>query len=170
MADAIPDKTEAGRLELRTRAQGLPPRLRSVLILVDGVRGRSELQQAMAGIGAPPDALDTLAALGLIAAAPAPPPAPVEAAEVVPDDSEPEPFDAAPTYDPERFRVTKKFMNDTIVDALGLRAFMFTLKLEKCATLADLALLAPEYSRLVLKARGSEVAHALRNRLRVLLR
>ena len=39
------------------------------------------------------------------------------------------------------FRVAKAFMNETIVDALGIRAFMFTLKLEKCATGADLVLL-----------------------------
>ena len=36
-----------------------------------------------------------------------------------------------------QFRVAKAFMNETVVDSLGIRAFLFTLKLEKCATATD---------------------------------
>ncbi len=41
-----------------------------------------------------------------------------------------------------RFRAAKEFINETIVDALGVRAFLFTLKLERCSTRADLAAVA----------------------------
>jgi hypothetical protein len=161
------DKTGIGRDELRTRAAGLTQRVRSILIMIDGVRTVGDLRVAIARLAAPADTLESLLALGLVVqtyTAPAPlaqsSPAAVEADETIV---------ASGSTDPERFRVAKKFMNDTAVDALGLRAFMFTLKLEKCATLADLAQLVPEYSRALVKARGKEVAGALRTRLRELL-
>ena len=50
-----------------------------------------------------------------------------------------------------RFRIAKAFMNDTIVDALGIRAFLFTLRLERCATRADLKALLPDYGRSLMK-------------------
>jgi hypothetical protein len=37
-------------------------------------------------------------------------------------------------------------MNDTIVDTLGIRAFGSTLRLERCATRADLVALLPDYT------------------------
>ena len=39
----------------------------------------------------------------------------------------------------------------TIVDALGIRAFLFTLRLERCATRADLKTLLPDYARSLMK-------------------
>jgi hypothetical protein len=163
----IVDKTASGRDELRTRAAGLPQRARSVLIMVDGVRSVGQLQEAVARLNAPADTIESLLAQGLIVRTVSAvmqdtfPPTALQDIEVsiVP----------AETTDLERFRVAKKFMNDTVVDAIGLRSFMFTLKLEKCATLGDLGQLAPEYARLLVKAKGHEVALALRTRLRELL-
>ncbi|GMV46925.1 MAG: hypothetical protein AMXMBFR66_23230 [Pseudomonadota bacterium] len=156
--DDLYAKTDAGYEALRTRSATLPPRLRSILIMIDGVRRVRELRAAAATIGAPDDAIDTLAAMGFVAAVRAAAGA-VEATPVDPT-----------TVAIERFRLAKKYMNDTVVDALGIRAFMFTLRLEKCAVLADLAPLVPEYTRLLTKARGVEVAGALETRLRELLR
>jgi hypothetical protein len=162
------DKTDSGRDELRTRAAGLSQRARSILIMVDGVRTVGDLRVAIERLSAPADTLDSLLELALVVQTRTAPARLVQSDPAVPDAEEP--IVAASTIDPERFRVAKKFMNDTVVDALGLRAFMFTLKLEKCATLADLAQLAPEYSRALVKAKGAEVAGALRTRLRELLR
>ena len=53
-----------------------------------------------------------------------------------------------------RFRAAKTFINETIVDALGVRAFFFTLKLERCSTRADLARLLPDYAKAIAKFRG----------------
>lgn len=166
MTETIFDKTSAGRDEVRTRARGLPQRLRSVLILVDGARTEAALRQAVERTGAPVDTVETLLSMGLIqpVAVTAKVAQPAPAGELVE-----QAFAAATTADPERFRIAKKFMNETVVDALGLRSFMFTLKLEKCATLPDLAALAPEYTRLVQKAKGAEVSAALASRLRELL-
>jgi hypothetical protein len=52
-----------------------------------------------------------------------------------------------PATDAERFRVTQKFMNDCAVDALGLRAFFWTLKLEKVSTCDELRQLLPEFRK-----------------------
>lgn len=166
--DDVLDKTGSGRDELRTRAAGLNQRVRSILIMVDGARTVGDLRVAIERLSAPPDTLESLLALGLVVQTYTAPAPLARADPAVPDADEP--IVAAGANDPERFRVAKKFMNDTVVDALGLRAFMFTLKLEKCATLADLARLAPEYSRALVKAKGTEVAGALRTRLRELLR
>ena len=192
-------KTALGLDEVRKRSAKLPQRLRTVLILVDGSLRVSELQQAAATLGAPPDCLDTLLQQGLVAiAAPAARPltAPLTAPLIAPLTapsppparlSVPSPADsglpAAPSANPpaapelpsaagtdaERFRLAVKFMNVTAVDALGLRAFFFTLKLEKCGTQADLLALLPDYLRLVQRGSGQATAMVLEARLRKML-
>ena len=59
-------KTAAGRQEIEDRARRLPAALRSILLMVDGQRDESELRGLFEGLRAPPDALQQLAALGLI--------------------------------------------------------------------------------------------------------
>jgi hypothetical protein len=169
----VVDKTEAGQAEVRTRAAGLAQRLRTLLIMVDGARTVAQLQAAAAQVGAPADALDQLLQAGLVAvrsAAPArsssaasraaasaaPPPAPAPAAAAAP----------APAAGlPDRLRVARQYINDTIVDAVGVRAVFFTLKVERCYSADDLEGLLPEFERLLSKARGASeaqlsVAHA----------
>jgi hypothetical protein len=60
-------------------------------------------------------------------------------------------------------------MNDTAVDALGFRVIFFTLKLEKCFTVADLRALLPEFSMSLGKARGESYADRVTDQLRGLL-
>ena len=60
-------------------------------------------------------------------------------------------------------------MNDAVVDALGFRAFFFTLKLEKCFSRADLAALLPDYDAPVKKGNDPEVARLMSQRARDLL-
>ena len=73
--------------------------------------------------------------------------------------------------DYERFRVAKKFMNDTAVDNMGaMKKFTFTLMLERCAVRTDLAELIDEYEQALTKSIGPEGASVLVDRLKVLLR
>ena len=82
-------------------------------------------------------------------------------------DTESSPVDS----DYERFRVAKKFMNDTAVDNMGaMKKFTFTLKLERCAVRTDLAELIDEYEQALTKSIGPEGAAVLVDRLKVLLR
>ena len=170
-------KTAAGLDELRTRARKLPPRLRTLLIMVDGAAGVAQLRTSGAAMGAPANALDELLQLGLIESIWQSPLAPAAAAlatsaaqtSAAPADgvsSEPgDPFEV----ENERFRVARKFMNDTLVDALGLRSFFVTLKLERCFNRADLKAMTPDYLAAITKGSGAEISKAFEERLRQLL-
>jgi hypothetical protein len=68
-----------------------------------------------------------------------------------------------------RFRAAKSFMNETVVNALGFRAFMFTLRLERCATRPELAQLLPDYEKALRKGAGAAEAQVLVQRMRELL-
>lgn len=169
-------KTGAGLLEVRDRALKLPQRLRTMLIMVDGTRSVAQLKLAARTLGAPETFLDELLALDLVEpdrsrqrsessssraaepASPAPAPAPA-----------PTPTRTVSEGDGERFRAALKFMNDSAVDLLGLRAFFLTLKLEKCFTREDLLALLPEFSKAIAKQSGPEMARALEERARNML-
>jgi hypothetical protein len=129
-------RTEKGQAEIAQRGKNLRGKLRTVLFFVEPGKPLDEIQRQAAQIGAPADALVQLMAGGYIAeisTGDAPAAAPLAAAGDIGDEL-------------ECFRVAKAFMNDTIVDTLGIRAFGFTLKLERCATRADLAALLPGYT------------------------
>ncbi len=60
-------KTEAGRQEIEARTRRLPTALRSILLMIDGQRTDTELRSLIEGLKAPPDALEQLVEMGLIA-------------------------------------------------------------------------------------------------------
>jgi DNA-binding FrmR family transcriptional regulator len=146
-------KTEKGRAEIADRQRKLRGKLRTVLFLVDPGKPLDEIRQQAAQIGAPADAITQLVAEGYIAEIGAGAPAVAAAADV-------------PTDELERFRAAKAFMNDTIVDALGIRAFLFTMRLERCATRTDLAALLPDYAAALAKKREAPEADVLIRRTR----
>ena len=57
--------------------------------------------------------------------------------------------------------LVRQFMNESSVAALGLRAFMFTLKLERCYSKEELLGLLPEYQRVLGKAKDQAYADAM---------
>jgi hypothetical protein len=140
----------------RQSKKSLPGKLRTVLFLVDAAKDVREIQRQITLIGAPIDALDQLVTGGYIA--------PVTAFNA--------PITAGTQSIEEQiahFRAAKAFMNGTIVDALGIRAFLFTLKLERCATAADLATLLPDYAHALSKKLDREAVRTLVDRTRELL-
>jgi hypothetical protein len=136
-------KTEKGAAELRSRGQNLRGRMRTMLILIDPSKTGDELRASAAQIGVDADFIETLIRDGYIAAVEGTgsAPAATPSREVSKDEL-------------ARFRAAKTFINETIVDALGVRAFFFTLKLERCSTRADLARLLPDYAKAIAKFRG----------------
>ena len=148
------DKTDKGHQEIAQGRKNLRGKLRTVLFLVDGGKDVGAIQQQMALIGAPVDSISQLAADGYIAplVANAPPAAPSTSGDAV-----------------LNFRIAKAFMNDTIVDARGIRAFGFTLKLERCSTPQDLAALLPDYTEQLVKALDRDAARLLVDRTRELV-
>ena len=167
-------KTAAGADELKSRARSLPMRVRSVLIMVDGQRSVAELRRSGAALGAPEDCLESLLRDGLIEAvqpltASPPPMAPLP--KVVAEPAQlPEAATPAPSLtDAERFVQAQKFMVETLAEALGLRSFFFTLKLEKCYTLDDLRALVPDFMQALIKPKGELKARTLTQHLQSLL-
>ena len=233
MTTTIFDKTAKGRNEIATRAHHLAPRLRTLLLLVDGKRDTVELMVKVAGLGlnekslvelldgafiqvagsaapaevaptAPSPAPATFAALtapstssapalSLTTTAASPVPALADAsvanAPTSPVAGPPAPAEAdlsieAAVITPPRplavgrgilrdgetqFQALYNFFNETIRSAIGLRGFTMQLKVERAATIADFRLLRPAYLEAVLKAKGPEMEHSLRNRLDQLL-
>jgi len=159
-------KTALGASEITSRKLKLNPRVRTMLILIDGAQPEFILREEAVKVGAPIVFLDELLKLGLIEKAgrasvpgqPAAGPA-ANAASA-----------AAPGDEFSRFRAAKDFMNITIVDALGIKSFFFTLKLERASTRADLRELAPAYREAIAKAEDEAAADVLAARLEEMLR
>jgi hypothetical protein len=149
-------KTQAGVEEIQTKKLGLPHRLRCALILVDGAHPVAVLQKEARKVSAPDDFIEQLVALNLI-----------ERIVTVETSAE----DSPPKYTDEfsRFRAAKDFISATIVDALGIKSFFFSLKLEKAATRADLKVLLPDYGKAMSKAVGPEVSQVMLARLEEML-
>ena len=150
-------KTDKGLEEIRSRGKNLRGRMRTMLILIDPSKTIDELRASGERIGALPDFLDSLLRDGYIVAVGG-----VEnAAEASP---------RVVTRDElARFRAAKAFINETIVDALGVRAFLFTLKLERCSTRQDLLALLPDYEKAIRKFRGEAETRLLVERATELL-
>ncbi len=161
-SDAIYRKTQRGAEEMRSRKLELSPKLRTMLILIDGTQGLDHLRRVAEQLGAPKDFLAQLEQLGLIeAAAAAAPAVPTPAAAA---------GGAAGEAEYERFRAAHKFMTDTVVNALGVRALFFTMKLERCSNRAELLALVEDYAKAIAKGSGPEEAQVLAARAREMLR
>jgi hypothetical protein len=62
----VPVKTKEGAHEIKARTLGLAPRIRTALLLVDGVKSVAELERLMSAAGVTPGALQLLLDKGLI--------------------------------------------------------------------------------------------------------
>src|SRR5476649_2375628 len=180
MNTAIYDKTDKGRTEIATRSQQLAPRLRTLLLLIDGRRSEQELLANVAGLGLTEAALAELLAQEYIvlsrsyAALPPigddsmpPATAPAVITSVAGDAQASEPvvsMDAA-----QRYQSVYNFYTRTIKSTIGLRGFTLQMKVEKAASIGDLRELRQLYLDAVLKAKGDAVADELRAQLDQLL-
>lgn len=68
-----------------------------------------------------------------------------------------------------QYQALYNFFNETIRSAIGLRGYSLQLKVERATTIADFRALRQAYLESVLKAKGPELEHSLRNRLDQLL-
>jgi hypothetical protein len=191
------DKTERGRTEIATRGQTVAPRLRTLLLLVDGKTGSDELLRKVAGLGLGQEHLDELLQAGLIQAsgdgnstAAAPTAAATAAAATAAATSASatstttsaapaaaKSAAAAAPASPEQilpagqtqFEAIYHFYNDTIKSMIGLRGYGLQLRVERASSVQDFRELRQAYLEAVLKAKGEEIARSLRGRLDQLL-
>ncbi len=166
-AGDIYGKTPLGTQEVGNRKMKLAPRLRTMLILIDGHQPALVLQEEAAKLGAPDDFLEQLLAMRLIE----------KIGNAVSEESKaadklvtPVIARAPAADDYARFRVAKDFMNVTVVDALGIKSFFFTLKLERAGNIDDLRELIEAYSQAITKGSGPDEARVFTERLNVMLR
>jgi hypothetical protein len=158
-------KTDAGRQEIADRARRLPAQLRSILLVVDGHKDDSALQQIVAGLHAPEDALAQLQQMGLIArggnasAAPAPaaspsisPPADTIHPSANPGDT-PVSHEAA-----QRYSHLYDAMSEAVRKHLGLKGYFMQLRIERCSDAAALEALLPEFTAALGKAKSPALA------------
>jgi hypothetical protein len=195
----IYDKTEKGREEIATRKYQLPPRLRTLLVMIDGRNPLDTVLRNIAGLGLNGESVNLLvaneyihlvsggeeaanepehpAAAGRPASLRRPPgvrrPHPLQSAQAGGDAAE-EPAPIAPDTaaavgEAERYRAVYEFYNQTIKSTLGLRGFALQLKVEKAANLETFRELRTPYLEAVFKAKGAELARSLRDRLDTLL-
>lgn len=184
MNTCVYDKTDKGREEIATRKYHVPPRLRTLLVMIDGRRPVGALIASFAAIGVTEDTVNELlreeyialvspavpvAALVPPTAAPTAAPRPQPAAPAEPPPVQVIAAEAAPQSEAERFRGLYDFYNQTIKSTIGLRGIGLQLKVEKCATVDDFRELRLAYLDAVLKAKGREMALSLRDRLDQLL-
>jgi hypothetical protein len=155
-AEDIYVKTDLGLQEVGTRKMDLSHRLRCALILVDGKHPFSVLQKEARKLSAPEDFIEQLMALNLVARK--------EGSALAVTT---EPVTAEDEF--ARFRIAKEFMSSTIVDAVGIKSFFFTLKLEKMSTRADLKGMLGDYSKAMTKATGPDVAQVMLDRVEAML-
>jgi hypothetical protein len=189
----ILDKTDKGREEIATRKHRLAPRLRTLLVLIDGKHGESELLKQVAGLGLNEQSVAELLASGFIGiheeagttAAPATVQAaaaaqrPAVAASAVAAETavlEPPPAAAESTAPSgllppgeSQFQALYNFFTSTIKSTIGLRGYGLQLKVERAGSIDDFRGLRQPYVEAVLKAKGPEMARSLRDRLDQLL-
>ncbi|MCW5653084.1 hypothetical protein [Hydrogenophaga sp.] len=139
-------KTDKGREALTSRPAGLAPRLRMLLIMVDGKRTVADLDPLVAGEGSAAPLLEQLQASGWVEAVDpsgrplsALPPAPPEAGE---------PASAPPPVDPPRtpalpFGEARRLVVRFINDQLGPMGEQLALRVESCKSPVDLQALLP---------------------------
>lgn len=156
-------KTEAGRIEIQSRALVRERAQRNLLLLIDGVRSDAVLLGDLAGISTA-DFL-TLEALGLITstqrptaggrAAPPSPPAPAA----------PTPAGAGAEAAPLDYAQFTAALTKLIASELGLRGFVLTLAVEKAGTADELQAVAQRALTQIRERKGEAVAAAARHAL-----
>lgn len=164
MNTSIYDKTAKGREEIATRKHQLAPRLRTLLVLVDGRKTEEELLRNVAGLGLTAGALNELLTgefIVLSTSYVSLAEAPLEEPPTAPSAPESETLQLPPAAQVQQFQSLYNFFNKTIKSTIGLRGFTLQLKVEKASSVDDFRELRLPYLEAVQKARGNDTAAAL---------
>lgn len=154
---AVYKKTDKGMNELLARSPGIDARLVSVLILVDGVRDSTEVNRLAQKVNLPADALEILFHGGFIEKKFKGSASPVDAKTEAPTGSAaPRPADPASKLD--KFNALYMYLVEETKALLGLRGFIYQLRIERATTLLQLKALIDPISAAIEKKYGFEIA------------
>lgn len=158
-AHDIPQKTERGRQAMITRPPELLPRLRSMLILVDGKRPVAELEKLGAGMADPRQSLQTLLDAGWIEM-------PGAAALMAPKTLKPAPHPLEVAGPPSGLPGTvlplpdaRRRMVRFINDQLGPMGESLAMRVEASKSVTELRGLVPKVRDHLRNYKGSEAVH-----------
>lgn len=179
MDAAIFTKTPDGHDEIQHRTRRLHPRLRSLLVVVDGKQSVKDLLKVLAPAGVAQEHFTQLHDMGLIeplvgavpsaAAAPstatAPEARPADAAPAVGTSELPVQTDV-PKDEGSKMMDLYRIVNETITAHFGLRGFSYQMALEKAVSLEDYVHLCNEILRALEKAKGNPIASQFKNRVK----
>lgn len=177
MTNLIYDKTDKGREEIATRKYHLSPRLRTLLVLIDGKHSVDDLLKKVAGIGLNDESVTELLNQGFIqflpeqqTSSPKPASPSVQQPPLATPPAEPLPLDSSILSEGEsQYEAIYHFYTETIKSTIGLRGYALQLKVERAASIEDFRALRIPYLEAVMKTKGQEMARSLRNRLDQLL-
>ena len=166
---AVYKKTEKGMNELLSRTPGIDARLVSVLILVDGVRDSVEVNRLAREVDLPVDALEILFHGGFIdrkfkgsaAATEAKTPGPADSPEpagALGASEQAAPLAATPTHKLERFNALYAYLVEHTKALLGLRGFIYQLRIERASTLLELKAVIEPIGKAIEKRHGFDMA------------
>ncbi|MBI3148820.1 MAG: hypothetical protein HYZ17_09960 [Betaproteobacteria bacterium] len=159
--DDIYVKTDKGSEEVSHRRQNLNHRLRTMLIMVDGVRPAHELIDAARRLGLDAGFFEELLRDGYISLRKA-------GSAELPEAEEAHALGAA--EDADQFLRAQKFMNDLVLDKLGsIRGYGLMVKLQAADSLPDLQVLAKEFVDALSKRITAEEAKVIVGKLKGLL-
>jgi len=166
---AIYRKTKKGLAEITSAERSVDRRLRPLLILVDGNRTAARIHALMSGIGIREEDFDQLAAGGYIETIARPDSIVAANDDARPTLSPPPPSPARRTSF-DRFSDGQRYLCETATDKLGLRAFLFVLKLEKCSSADQLMAVLPEFEQALAKRLDKDYARHCRKIAETILR
>lgn len=169
MTTTIFDKTEKGREEITTRKYQLAPRLRTLLVMIDGKQSADDLLQKVGGLGLDKESVAELLENGFIHLIAAPAPAPVSEVVAAAPTQELPSQNTPLSNNANQFQALYQFYTETIKSMIGLRGYSLQLKVEKASSVEDFRELRQPYLDAVLKAKGNEIAQSLAGRLDQLL-
>jgi hypothetical protein len=146
------EKTEDGVEELQTRKNNLPQKLRSLLIVVDGIKTRGSLLNQFSTLEGAAAALDELEQKDFIR----------KKAGVLP------PGVLSAEEEKKRTQLAKAFMINTLNDAVGSMGLSLIESLRACETLAELQSHFENYLYAIKSGRGESTADEYKEELQKL--
>jgi hypothetical protein len=155
-------RTEKGNEEVGTRRHALDARLNSVLFLVDGKRTSDEVNVLVKRLGNPADSLDRLVEGGYVQLVEKPPAPPAAAGSSTKHPGGTVPPSILPTNSRADSDLQNALYQHLITAAkkyLGMKGFLFHLKIEKAVDLAELRALITPMSEAIAKSRGLATAN-----------
>ena len=140
----IYSRTGRGNAELNARQSALEAAANSLLLLIDGKRTRRELLAVAQRLGLRTDCLDRLKTGGYIDT------------QELHDDALPPPTDVQQSHvsDAELHSLLYRNLIDAAKTHLGLKGFLFHIKIEKAVSIKDLRALIEPLGEAIAKARG----------------